>query len=175
LSGDKLDDQQFGPISLRRAVPADAQAFFELDRLCFAAEIAYSLDEFRSLLRSRTVISAVAEAEGQLAGFAIAQPGRVNKILGGQIVTIDVAPAYRRLGIGRLLMGRIELDLGQAGCRWIRLEVAADNAGAQEFYAGLGFAPVGRIADYYYEGLDAVVMEKPLEGRSGAGSSRLVL
>ncbi len=42
------------------------------------------------------------------------------------------------------------------------LEVAVDNHGAQEFYAGHGFVRTGRIPGYYLDRIDALVMEKPL-------------
>ena len=149
-------------IVLREAGTADLDSFYRLDQVCFSANIAYTLGEFRSLLRSSRTISAVAEEGGTLAGFVIAQNVRVRGTRGGQVVTIDVAPEFRRRGIGRLLMERLCSQLKDAEAEWIRLEVAIDDSGAQRFYLSLGYEPVGRIADYYPGGLDALVMEKDL-------------
>jgi ribosomal-protein-alanine N-acetyltransferase len=101
-------------ITLREAGKADLDCFYQLDQVCFPAGIAYSLREFRSLLHSSRTFSVVAEEAGVLAGFAIAQSVRACGMRGGQIVTIDVAPAFRRRGIGRLLMEQLEVRLRNA-------------------------------------------------------------
>jgi ribosomal protein S18 acetylase RimI-like enzyme len=149
-------------IQLRDAVGADADRLFELDRICFPAGIAYSLRDFRWLLRSSKTLCLLAEDDGELAGFAIAQEALLGKSRGGHIVTIDVAPAFRRRGVGRLLMQRIEERQRAARADWLRLEVAVNNSAATEFYRGLGFAAIGRIPGYYQGSVDAMVMEKSL-------------
>ena len=149
-------------IRLRDGVAADADKLFELDRVCFEDGVAYSLREFRWLLRSRKTLCIVAEDGDTLAGFVIAQLAVIRKSSGGHIVTIDVAPEFRRRGIGRLLMERTETRLRAAGADWLRLEVAVKNFAASEFYGGLGFAPIGRIPNYYRDSVDAIVMEKTL-------------
>ncbi len=151
-------------IRLRDGVAADLGKLFELDRVCFDEGVAYSLREFRSLLRSQKTLCIVAEDEGELAGFAIAQETVVHKSRGGHIVTIDIAPNFRRRGIGRILMEQIQERLRAVGAVWLRLEVAVNNFAASEFYVGLGFAPIGRIANYYHGSVDALVMEKALAG-----------
>jgi [ribosomal protein S18]-alanine N-acetyltransferase len=149
-------------IRLRDGVEADADRLFELDRICFDAGIAYSLREFRWLLRSQKTLCIVAEDDGVLAGFAMAQESMIRKSRGGHIVTIDVAPDFRRRGIGRLLMERIEKRQRAEGSGWLRLEVAVNNSAAYEFYLQLGFTAIGQIPDYYHGDVDAIVMEKGL-------------
>jgi [ribosomal protein S18]-alanine N-acetyltransferase len=149
-------------IRLRDAVEADLERLFELDGICFPAGIAYPMDEFRSLLRSRRAFCIVAENDQVLAGFAIAQNVILQRSSAGHIVTIDVAPDFRRRGIGRLLMEHIEGRLRDEGAGWLRLEVAVNNFAALSFYAGLGFERIGQILGYYHGTLDAMVMEKML-------------
>ncbi len=149
-------------IRLRDAVEADLDRLFELDRICFPSGIAYTPGEFRSLLRSRKTICIAAEDDQVLAGFAIAQNAVFRESRGGHIVTIDVAPGFRRRGIGRLLMEDVESRMSGLGARWLRLEVAVDNSAALSFYDGLGFARIGQIRGYYHGTLDAIVMEKSL-------------
>jgi len=151
-------------IRLRDGIAEDADKLFELDRICFDADIAYSLREFRGLLRSSKTLCIVAEDADDLAGFAIAQQTVLHKSQGGHIITIDVAPAFRRRGIGRLLMEQIEDRMRSAGAGWLRLEVAENNSAASEFYRGLGFAAIGWIPDYYLDSVDAIVMQKTLAG-----------
>jgi [ribosomal protein S18]-alanine N-acetyltransferase len=147
---------------LREGVEADAGQFFELDQLCFASGTAYSLREFQQLLRSRKTVCVVGNDEGSLAGFAIATNVENHDTCGGHIITVDVAPGFRRRGIGRSLMRRVEERMLAADAEWLRLEVAENNSAAYEFYVGLGFVPIDLIPDYYEGAIDAIVMVKGL-------------
>jgi [ribosomal protein S18]-alanine N-acetyltransferase len=149
-------------IHLRDPIGADTESLFALDQVCFPPEIAYSRDEFRSLLRSKRTVGVVAEENGVLGGFAMAQVVRPRQSIGGHVVTIDVALEFRRRGVGRMLMDRLEAQVRDAGASWLRLEVAVDNAVALSFYTGLGFVAIGQIRGYYHRNLDAIVMEKAL-------------
>ncbi|AXC09608.1 Ribosomal-protein-S18p-alanine acetyltransferase [Acidisarcina polymorpha] len=155
-------------IRLRPTRDADLDRLFELDQICFPPGVAYSRGEFRSLLGSPRTLGLVAEAEGSLAGFVLAQASRARRTTGGHIVTIDTAPEFRRRGIGKMLMEQIESKMGEAGAEWMRLEVAVDNTAALAFYEGLGFEVLGRIPGYYHQNLDALVMEKCLQVRAVA-------
>ena len=92
----------------------------------------------------------------------MAQESLIRKSRGGHIVTIDVAPEFRRHGVGRLLMQQIESRMRFGGADWLRLEVAENNFVALSFYAGLGFERIGQIPNYYDGAVDAIVMEKAL-------------
>lgn len=79
-----------------------------------------------------------------------------------EIVTIAVAPAGRRRGLGCALL---QAGLGQArdrGAVIAFLEVAADNHGAIALYRQAGFAETGRRRGYYRRpgtnAADAIVM-----------------
>jgi ribosomal-protein-alanine N-acetyltransferase len=149
-------------VRLRPAVKADASRLFALDQICFPAGIAYSLRDFRALLRSSRVLSVVAEEDAGLAGFAMAQRMHFGGVRAVEIVTIDVAPEYRRRGVGRLLMDAIEAAARAGGAEALRLEVAVDNAAALTFYRQLGFVAIGEIQGYYAGNLNAISMQKPL-------------
>jgi ribosomal-protein-alanine N-acetyltransferase len=151
-------------IRLRPAAKADASRLFALDQICFPAGIAYSLRDFRALLRSSRVLSVVAEEDAALAGFAMAQTMLLRGIRVGEIITVDVAPEFRRRGVGRSLIGAVETGARADGAEALRLQVAVDNAAALGLYARLGFAAIGEIQGYYHGDLDAVAMEKRLAG-----------
>jgi [ribosomal protein S18]-alanine N-acetyltransferase len=149
-------------IRLIDGVEADAERLFELDRVCFAAGIAYSLQEFRWLLHSRKTLCIVAEGDDALAGFVMVQESIIRKSRGGHIITIDVAPEFRRHGVGRRLMEEIESRMRSGGATWLRLEVAVNNSAALSFYVDLGFERIGQIPNYYDGPVDAIVMGKEL-------------
>lgn len=83
----------------------------------------------------------VAVADGNVVGLvtavkvlAFGHPGGYVKMNG-----IGVLPAYRRLGIGRLLMERIEQFALDQGAPYIGLASGLRRTDAHSFYARLGY------------------------------------
>ncbi len=82
------------------------------------------------------------------------------------VMTVGVAPAHQRRGLGRALMHDL-LDAARAArSREVHLEVRADDAGAQALYESLGFETIGRRRGYYH-GIDALTMRLRLMPRPG--------
>lgn len=52
---------------------------------------------------------------------------------------LAVLPAYRRHGVGRLLLERVAARAQELGCCKLTLEVRADNHAAQRLYEAVGF------------------------------------
>lgn len=65
-----------------------------------------------------------------------------------QLVSMWVAPAYRRTGLGRLLVNAIKDWAESRGARILLLMVTNCNAGAIKFYERIGFAMTGRTEPY---------------------------
>lgn len=150
-------------LRLRAGTLDDLRALHALDQACFRTGIAYTLTEMRLFLSLPQSISLVAEDEGgALAGFAIVEDAGRGKNRKGHIITIDVSPPFRRRGVGRMLMENVEARLVERGIGLIRLEVSAEDQGAQQFYSSLGYETLGLIPGYYLGKLDALVMEKAL-------------
>ncbi|MCM0019618.1 MAG: GNAT family N-acetyltransferase, partial [Tagaea sp.] len=63
------------------------------------------------------------------------------------LLTLGVAPEYRRQGLGAALVRAVAAVVPRA--RSLHLEVAADNAPALTLYRTLGFGQIGRRKDYY--------------------------
>jgi ribosomal-protein-alanine N-acetyltransferase len=83
-----------------------------------------------------------------------------------EVLTLAVAPAHHRKGVGlALLIAGLELAEGM-GAETAFLEVADDNAAALGLYRRAGFDAVGRRAAYYRraEGppADALVLRRTL-------------
>ncbi|WP_198618759.1 ribosomal protein S18-alanine N-acetyltransferase [Staphylococcus canis] len=74
-----------------------------------------------------------------------------------QITTIAIAPDYRGLGLGQLLLN-YALNFSRAAATTMSLEVRVENETAQHVYKKLGFQYGGRRKNYYGEGKDALVM-----------------
>lgn len=138
-------------------MPADLPELVELEKSCFA--IPWSEEALRRDLLDNPAacyLAAVAP-DGRLAGYAACW----QVLDEGQITNLAVAPAWRRLGLGRRLM--LEL-IGRAEqmriCR-LFLEVRQGNAPARHLYESLGFEPIGLRRGYYADnGESAITMLK---------------
>jgi ribosomal-protein-alanine N-acetyltransferase len=137
-------------LRLREFLPDDLEAAYGLDQVCFEPGIAYSRSELRGFLARAGSVALVAEDGGTLAGFAIGHRRGAK----GHIVTVDIAPGFRRRGAGRILLAELLRRLEEEGARAIRLEVDARNTGAIRFYEQMGFRATRILKDYYDEGID---------------------
>ena len=66
---------------------------------------------------------------------------------------VAVHPDFRRQGIGRELLKKIELHATRTGCCRVTLEVRQDNKPAQELYQSLGFAPGEPMQEFWIKHL----------------------
>jgi ribosomal protein S18 acetylase RimI-like enzyme len=134
---------------------------WELDQDCFPRGISYSRSELRAFLSQKTAETIVAEHEGCLVAFVL---GSRRNPTDGHVITLDVAAAARRQGVGGQLMVELERRFRAAGVKQVHLETAVTNLVAIAFYQRLGYRTVARLANYYGPGLHAWKMEKALEG-----------
>jgi len=139
----------------------------------------WSDGDFESLLDQEAVFGYAAVEAGKpggpLAGFVLARLAAEE----GEILTIAVAPAHRRLGIGRQLMDAVLRELYSARAEVLFLEVEEANTAALALYRRLGFHPVASRPHYYRhpEGRssNALVMRRELHVRrpaEGEGEER---
>ena len=155
--------------TLREFRPSDLDALYELDQVCFEPGIAYSRDEISGYVRrpgAKTWVAEDVQSPGMVAGFVIAHCGRQRQ---GHIITLDVAPAWRRHGLGSRLMDTAEGWMRDRSADLVSLETAEDNLRAQAFYLQRGYIKLRRIEHYYGTGAAAWLMAKPL--RPGVGLS----
>jgi ribosomal-protein-alanine N-acetyltransferase len=150
-------------MKLRDYTPADFDALYALDRICYPRGIAYSRPDLRWFLAQPGALCVVVESEGALAGFLIAdREGAV-----AHIITIDVAPEQRRRGVGTLMIEEIERRLLALGVTEINLETATDNEAGTAFWRRHGYRAVGVLPGYYLGEHDAFAMQKrPKDQRS---------
>lgn len=108
------------------------------------------------------------QVDGVLVGYCVAMAGLDEM----HLLNITVAPAARRRGHARRLLGELvqQCRLRRASRLW--LEVRESNAEARDVYRRLGFAAVGRRKGYYPapEGRreDAIVMSLDVAAEGGA-------
>lgn len=162
--------------SLRDFCPADFEAVWSIDQQCFARGISYSRSELATYLRRPGAFALVAEADESrvadqdrdrlhearptpILGFIVAEAGSRGS---GHVITIDVVPSARGLGIGSRLIRAAEDRLRAANCPTVVLETAVNNRVALSFYRAHDYHIVKTIPRYYSDGLDALVLRKDL-------------
>lgn len=134
-------------VRLRAAGLIEADVLALLHAACF--EDAWSPQSMREVLGSPAVSAWIALADGpdgeEPAGLAVARLAADES----ELLSIAVAPPYRRHGVASRLIDEVIRHAAAAGARRLFLEVAEDNLGAQALYARFGFVTVGRRPGYY--------------------------
>jgi ribosomal-protein-alanine acetyltransferase len=133
---------------------------YEIEKQCFGQE-AFTKQQLTYLFTAYNAIGLAARVNSDIAGFAIARLdiGRTTSF--GHILTVDIAPAYRRKGIAQKLLQGIEAIFREKGIKECRLEVREDNVAALNLYQKLGYKKVGKLEKYYGKA-HGLYLQKPL-------------
>jgi ribosomal-protein-alanine N-acetyltransferase len=146
------------PPAIVPLTPRDAGALARLHMEDFSRP--WSAQEFETLLSQPVNFGFKALAAGAKAadGFVLA------RLVAGEaeILTVAVARAARRRGLGRALMDAVLRTLHAQRAEALFLEVDETNAAALALYRRLGFREVGRREGYY-------------RGKGGAPTGALVM
>ena len=78
------------------------------------------------------------------------------------VQTIAVAPRSQGNGLGRELLEALVAEAVGRGCAQLFLEVRVDNDRAISLYERTGFERQGRRANYYGDGVDALILRRRL-------------
>jgi ribosomal-protein-alanine N-acetyltransferase len=132
----------------------------DLHAAAFATGEAWASSSFADLLKLPTTFARGVMDQTELLSFAV-----VQFVAGdAEILTIATAPSARQQGFARAILQYLERELVPKGLEKWLLEVAADNAGALQFYRQLGFKIDGERRNYYkrLEGayVNAILMSK---------------
>ncbi len=103
----------------------------------------------------------LAESTGAVIGCALY--GDVAGTVGtGRVQFVAVAPEQRRAGVGRALCEAAIADLAAHGMRTVVVEMPDDplHASGRAWLDACGFAVVARVADYYRDAVDLIVLER---------------
>lgn len=80
-----------------------------------------------------------------IAGYALAE----LTPHGGELSSLAVLPAYRRIGVASILLAEILKKLRRAHATPVRLMVRRNNHAAIQLYQKFGFVRVATVANYY--------------------------
>jgi len=142
-------------IAVRYARAGDAGSILRCLRAAFEPyEADYTDAAFRetvldpALLRTRMARMAVlvADRDGEIAGTIAAERAESGE---GHLRGMAVLPECQGAGAGRLLLRRALDELTVAGCTRVTLDTTLPLVRAQRFYSRNGFAPTGRMTDFF--------------------------
>jgi [ribosomal protein S18]-alanine N-acetyltransferase len=153
-----LQPQTQMSVTLRDYEPHDFAVVFRLDQSCFPAGIAYSKTTLHYFLTIASSDCIVAVEGTHIVGFILTEE---NPPL-AHVITLDVAAAHRRTGVGTLLLAEIERNLSLRGVRTVLLETATENEAAVAFWQRHGYRIEATLKRYYLGRLDAYEMRKIL-------------
>jgi ribosomal-protein-alanine N-acetyltransferase len=143
---------------IRRAVPSDIAAIVAIEKDSFIDPWEQSV--FLEALAYYPTTYFVAVCDGMVAGFVVGGLEDTGENIYGHLCNLGVSPRYRRGGVGKLLVRRVEHQFALELATGIQLEVRVSNTAAQRFYRSLGYREVFGIEHYYANGEDALVMMK---------------
>jgi ribosomal-protein-alanine acetyltransferase len=120
---------------------------YNIEKQCFNEE-AFSRRQIAYLLTDYNTVALVAKVSSEVAGFVISQV-EIDEEEFGHIITLNVAPSYRRKNVATKMLFEIEDLLRQRGISESRLEVRENNSSAIKLYHKLGYQTVGKLEQYY--------------------------
>jgi ribosomal-protein-alanine N-acetyltransferase len=144
-------------------IALDLPVIVSMEREVYRTD-AWTMGQFREELaampRNRHYLVAQ-NAQNEIVGYA----GAFSPDLGldADVLTLTVAPKYRRQGIGRALLDQLITWAKMRKAPLIFLEVREGNVEASPLYESVGFAPISMRSNYYSLGINAVVMKKDLQ------------
>jgi ribosomal-protein-alanine N-acetyltransferase len=141
-------------MTIRRAGAAHPFVLAAIHAAAFPDGEAWSVMMFAAQLGQPGVMALMEEAGGLIVLRVAADEA--------EILTLGVAPAARRRGLGRALVEAGCAAVREAGAGKVFLEVAAGNAAARALYAGCGFLAIGVRRRYYADGADALMLAREL-------------
>lgn len=148
------------PITLRRAVDADADAIGRTfdsairDQWSYLGELSrtpmFDAAEWRNEIASHAAPNALIVAEderGEVVGFTAVHPDN------GEMYLLFVAAEHTGQGIGHRLLDAAHDALRMQGCSEAFLYTHADNRRAQAVYAAAGYYPDGSVRQSEFRGI----------------------
>ena len=149
-------------ITYREMIALDLPVIVSMEREVYRTD-AWSMGQFKEELaavpRNRFYIVAQNEAH-EIVGYA----GAFSPDLGldADVLTLTVAPKFRRQGVGRTMLDQLISWAKLRKAPAIFLEVREGNIEASPLYKSAGFEPISTRSNYYSLGVDAVIMKKDL-------------
>jgi ribosomal-protein-alanine N-acetyltransferase len=139
----------------------DLDRILEIEAVSFGAD-AYDRNLFAEYTRTSGGLFLVAERGTKVCGYSITaiSPGRIANR--AELVSVAVDPAWFGKGAAPALMESTLRRLRRRGIARLGLMVKVKNVRARGFYEKYGFRKLRRVAGYYEDGADGLLLAKDL-------------
>jgi ribosomal-protein-alanine N-acetyltransferase len=156
-------DQRFAVRPVRQR---DLDRILDIEAASFGAD-AYDRNLFAEYTHTCGGLFLVAELGTKVCAYSITaiSPGRLGTR--AELISMAVAPAFRRKGAASALMDSTLRRLSPRGVTRLGLMVKVTNQRARDFYAKYGFRKLRRVAGYYEDGADGLSLAKDLGQKAG--------
>ncbi len=142
---------------IRNMTVKDLERVMEIEEESFP--LPWSMESYLGELKNNFATYLVCDCAAKIAGFG----GIWVVFEEAHITNVAIASDFRRQGLGKMLMSRLEDIAKEKGAARILLEVRPSNEGARLMYSRLGFLPTGMRKEYYSDNKeDAIIMTKYL-------------
>lgn len=149
-------------VTTRLFEAADLRALYAIEEACFETAVRFSRALMRSLAHDSNCRTWLGIADNVRAGFAMVGLEGEDDSSTAYIWTIEVLPAFRRIGVARQLLVRVEESAREAGCAAVELHVSERNADGLALYEAAGYMRTRVEPEYYGRGEDAFRYRKLL-------------
>lgn len=147
---------------IRELTAIDLPVVISLEREIFKKE-AWTVGQFKEELAgvplSRFYV--LAQIGDEIAGYGGIAQGAPD--YEADVHTLAVAEKFRRKGVGRKIMEKLEHWAIERGAKEIFLEMRTTNIEAKPLYEALGYQVISTRKNYYGSGIDAFVMRKQVQ------------
>jgi ribosomal-protein-alanine N-acetyltransferase len=140
----------------------DLRALYAIEEACFQPAVRFSRSLMRALAHAPDCRTWLALIDDVRVGFAIVGIQSEHDREAAYIWTIEVLPAFRRRGVARTLLKRVEESARDAGASAVDLHVSERNAEGLALYEAAGYSQVGVDVEYYGRREDAFRYRKIL-------------
>lgn len=127
------------PLAMFRSMwPTDMKQVMLIERACFGKD-SWDEKDFSICFPTRTKhFGYVAEMAGRIVGYAVARQLNVTTLI---IENMGVDPRFRFMGVGRLLVERVEKSAMEP--KRLRALIRESNVDAQLFFRSIGWRATG--------------------------------
>ncbi len=162
--------------SLREFTTKDLESVTEINRICLPEN--YASFFFMDTHQNCPSAFRIAEVGTRIAGYIMCRVEhgfsdikRLKFVRKGHIISVAVLPEFRRARIASELVKQALDALRGMKAEECYLEVRETNETAIKLYEKLGFSLARKVAHYYADGAEALVMVIPLEGNDTPSQS----
>ncbi|MBR4072971.1 MAG: ribosomal protein S18-alanine N-acetyltransferase [Clostridia bacterium] len=149
-----IDSGEFLDYQIKSLEMHHVEQIAALEKICFSEP--WSAEGIMDSFKTGTVFL-VAEKDKKVLGYVGVKP----VIDEGYITNVAVFPEYRRLGVAKALLKRVDILAAEKGLSFVSLEVRVSNEPAINLYSSFGYKNEGERKNFYRNPTEnALIMTK---------------